>query len=154
MTRRVVIVTGGTFGIGRAITAGLATRGHAIVAFGLEAPQVSSTAAAAISGLRAELAGHGHDALVLEADVSRSDDVARVVDETLRRYGRVDALVNNAAIGPLGTVLDTDPHVVMQADSSSYLKPALALLEEVTYVELSDRPDFNDAFVEQLSFHS
>ena len=29
---------------------------------------------------------------------------------------------------------------------------ALALLEEVTYVELSDRPDFNDAFVEQLSF--
>jgi uncharacterized 2Fe-2S/4Fe-4S cluster protein (DUF4445 family) len=31
---------------------------------------------------------------------------------------------------------------------------ALALLEEVTYVELSDRPDFNDAFVEQLSFHS
>jgi uncharacterized 2Fe-2S/4Fe-4S cluster protein (DUF4445 family) len=31
---------------------------------------------------------------------------------------------------------------------------ALALLEEVTYVELSDRPDFNDAFVEQLSFGS
>lgn len=31
---------------------------------------------------------------------------------------------------------------------------ALALLEEVTYVELSDRPDFNDAFVEQLSFSS
>ncbi len=31
---------------------------------------------------------------------------------------------------------------------------ALALLEEVTYVELSDRPDFNDAFVEQLAFHS
>jgi uncharacterized 2Fe-2S/4Fe-4S cluster protein (DUF4445 family) len=31
---------------------------------------------------------------------------------------------------------------------------ALALLEEVTYVELSDRPDFNDAFVEQLSFRS
>ena len=31
---------------------------------------------------------------------------------------------------------------------------ALALLEEVTYVELSDRPDFNDAFVEQLSFHA
>jgi uncharacterized 2Fe-2S/4Fe-4S cluster protein (DUF4445 family) len=30
---------------------------------------------------------------------------------------------------------------------------ALALLEEVTYVELSDRPDFNDAFVEQLAFH-
>ena len=31
-------------------------------------------------------------------------------------------------------------------------KGALALLEEVRYVELSDRPDFNDAFVDQLAF--
>lgn len=108
MTRRIVIVTGGTFGIGRAITLGLAARGHAVVAFGLEAPQVSSTAAAAIPGLRGELAERGLEATLLEADVSRSDHVAGVVAETLRRHGRIDALVNNAAIGPLGTVLDTD----------------------------------------------
>lgn len=108
MTPRVVIVTGGTFGIGRAITLGLASRGHAVVAFGLEAPQVSSTAEAAIPGLRKELEERGAEATVLEADVSRSADVARVVEETLGRHGRIDALVNNAAIGPLGTVLDTD----------------------------------------------
>jgi NAD(P)-dependent dehydrogenase (short-subunit alcohol dehydrogenase family) len=105
---RVVVVTGGTFGIGRAITLGLAARGHAVVAFGLEAPQVSSTAARAIPGLSAELAARGLEATLLEADVSRAEDVARVVDETLARHGRIDALVNNAAIGPLGTVLDTD----------------------------------------------
>ena len=105
---RVVIVTGGTFGIGRALTLGLAARGHAVVAFGLEAPQVSSTAASAIPELAAELAARGLRADLLEADVSQASDVARVVQTTLDRHGRIDALVNNAAIGPLGTVLDTD----------------------------------------------
>ena len=105
---RVVIVTGGTFGIGRAITLRLAGRGHAVVAFGLETPQVSSTAAAAIPSLREELAQVGADADLMEADVSSATDVARVVDKTIARHGRIDALVNNAAIGPLGTVLDTD----------------------------------------------
>ena len=105
---RVVIVTGGTFGIGRAITLRLATLGHAVTAFGLEAPQPSSIAAAGIQALAAELKERGLHADLMEADVSKSDDVAKVVEATLQRHGRIDALVNNAAIGPLGTVLDTD----------------------------------------------
>jgi NAD(P)-dependent dehydrogenase (short-subunit alcohol dehydrogenase family) len=105
---RVVIVTGGTFGIGRAITLGLAARGHTVVSFGLEAPQVSSTAAAAIPELAAEITRRSLRAELMEADVSRADDVSRVVETTLSRHGRIDALVNNAAIGPLGSVLDTD----------------------------------------------
>ena len=105
---RVVIVTGGTFGIGRAITLRLASLGHTVVAFGLEAPQVSSTAAAAIPELAAELEKRGLRADLMEADVSTASDVARVVEATLTRHGRIDALINNAAIGPLGTVLDTD----------------------------------------------
>jgi NAD(P)-dependent dehydrogenase (short-subunit alcohol dehydrogenase family) len=101
------IVTGGTFGIGRAITLKLAARGHQVVAFGLESRQLGSIAENAIAGLRAELAAAGLRADLLEADVSLSGDVARVVDFTLEKYGRIDALINNAAIGPLGTVLDT-----------------------------------------------
>jgi NAD(P)-dependent dehydrogenase (short-subunit alcohol dehydrogenase family) len=105
---KVVIVSGGTFGIGRAITLGLAGRGDAVVAFGLEAPQVSSIAQSAIPSLRAELSQRGLKAELMEADVSRSGDVTSVVDTALARFGRIDAVVNNAAIGPLGTVLDTD----------------------------------------------
>jgi NAD(P)-dependent dehydrogenase (short-subunit alcohol dehydrogenase family) len=105
---KVVLVSGGTFGIGRAITCGLAARGHSVVAFGLEAPQVSSTAQSAIPSLRAELLQRGLTAELMEADVSQSGEVARVVDLALARWGRIDAVVNNAAIGPLGTVLDTD----------------------------------------------
>ena len=108
MTPRVVIVTGGTFGIGRAITLRLAELGHSVVAFGLESRQISSIAADAIPSLAAELKQRGLQAELMEADVSNPGDVARVAEIALKRHGRIDALVNNAAIGPLGTVLDTD----------------------------------------------
>jgi NAD(P)-dependent dehydrogenase (short-subunit alcohol dehydrogenase family) len=105
---KVVIVTGGTFGIGRAITLGLARRGYRVVAFGLESPQVSSIAQRAIPELGEMLQAEALDVELLEADVSSTDDVARVVKVALDRFGRIDGLVNNAAIGPLGTILDTD----------------------------------------------
>lgn len=105
---KTVIVTGGTFGIGAGITVGLARAGWRVVAFGLESAQVSSIARDGIQQVRAELEREGLQADLLEADVSRAEDVARVVGHTLDRHGRIDGLVNNAAIGPLGTVLDTD----------------------------------------------
>lgn len=107
----VVIVTGGTFGIGRAITTHLARRGFQVVAFGLEARQISSVAENAIPSLRSELDHEGLKVDLLEADVSRSEDVERVVGFAIGEYGRIDALVNNAAIGPLGTVLETSEEV-------------------------------------------
>ena len=105
---KVVIVSGGTFGIGRAITLGLAGRGYRVVAFGLESPQVSSTAQNAIPELRQELARRDLQADLLEADVSSASEVERVVNFALQRFGRIDGLVNNAAIGPLGTILDIE----------------------------------------------
>lgn len=106
----VTIVTGGTFGLGQGITVELARRGHHVVAFGLTDPQVSSTAQG-IDGLRAELDSLGLDADILEADVTSEDDVRRVLEHTMSRHGRIDGLVNNAAIGPLGTILDTAPEL-------------------------------------------
>ena len=106
-----VIVTGGTFGLGREITLCLAEKGWPVVAFGLETPQVSSTAANAIPGLRREADERGLDITLLEADVSVGADVARVVATAVEKHGRIFGLVNNAAIGPLGTILDTDPEL-------------------------------------------
>lgn len=103
----VIIVTGGTFGLGQSITVDLARRGHQVVAFGLVQPQVSSTAQG-MDSLLAELKQAGCTADVLEADVSSAADVQRIVDHAQSRYGAIHGLVNNAAIGPLGTVLNTD----------------------------------------------
>ncbi|MDO8301451.1 SDR family NAD(P)-dependent oxidoreductase [Lacisediminimonas sp.] len=104
--RPVTIVTGGTFGLGQDIVVELARRGHAVVAFGLAGRQVSSTASGT-EGLQQALDEAGLEADILEADVSLAADVERVVSHTLARHGRIDGLVNNAAIGPLGTVLST-----------------------------------------------
>jgi NAD(P)-dependent dehydrogenase (short-subunit alcohol dehydrogenase family) len=111
MGERVVIVTGGTFGIGAGISIDLARRGWRVVAFGLDAPQPSSVAENGSRVLLAELRAKNLDADILEADVSKAEDVQRVVDHTMTRYRRIDALVNNAAIGPLGSVLQTNEEV-------------------------------------------
>lgn len=62
-------------------------------------------------GIVESLQGDGHDVVVLdlpEIDVTVTEDVDRAVDQTVARFGRIDGLINNAAIGPLGTVLETD----------------------------------------------
>ncbi len=105
---RVAVVTGGTYGIGRAITCELARRGWRVVAVGLEARQVGSEAESGSAGTRAALAGEGLAADILEGDVSAAADARRVVDFATATHGRLDALVNNAAIHPRGTILDTD----------------------------------------------
>ncbi len=105
-----VIVTGGTFGLGQSITVELARRGHKVIAFGLEQQQISSTAQG-VQSLLSALEDAGCTADVLEADVSNAADVQRVTEYTLERYGAIHGLVNNAAIGPLGTVLDTEETV-------------------------------------------
>lgn len=106
---KVAIVTGGTFGLGRAISLTLAKRGWAVVAFGLESKQVSSEAENSIPDMRREVEELGLDVTLLEADVSSEEGIAQVVSVTIEKYGRINALINNAAIGPLGTVLDTTP---------------------------------------------
>ena len=102
----VVIVTGGTYGIGAGISLTLAARGHDVVAFGLDSRQPSSIAQNGTTALREEAHALGLSLTTMEADVAKTADVQRVVDATLAAFGRIDALVNNAAIGPLGTILD------------------------------------------------
>lgn len=104
---KVVIVTGGTFGLGRDISTGLARRGHRVVAFGLDDAQEQSTAVGSVTEFRQQVEAAGLPIEVLCADVSDSAQVAEVIERTVQLHGRIDALVNNAAVGPLGTVLDT-----------------------------------------------
>ena len=107
----VAIVTGGTYGIGRGITLKLASDGYRVVAFGLDGRQIGSAAENGRAGTSAELEARGLAADLLEADVARSEDVGRVVDFAMNAYGRIDALVNNAAIHPSGTILQTTEEV-------------------------------------------
>lgn len=108
---KTAVVTGGTYGIGRAITITLAKQGYRVVAFGLEQRQIGSRAADGIRGTRSALEETQLDADLLEADVSDSSQVRSVMEYALGKYGRIDALVNNAAIHPSGTILETPEDV-------------------------------------------
>ncbi|HXP94923.1 MAG TPA: SDR family oxidoreductase [Candidatus Binatia bacterium] len=127
----VVIVTGGTFGIGKAITIELAKRGHKVVAFGLDARQHTSIAENGTALVRAEAEKEKLAVDALEADVSQAADVQRIVDFTREKHGRIDALVNNAAIGPLGTILDTSEELwdrVIEVNLKGYYLTCKAVL--------------------------
>ncbi len=109
--KNVVIVTGGNYGIGRSITRVLAEKGHQVVAFGLDSKQIGSEAANGTDGTRELLDSLGLDADLLEADVSKPEDVQRVTDFTMEKHGQINGLVNNAAIHPSGRLLDTPEDV-------------------------------------------
>jgi uncharacterized protein len=86
--RRVAVVTGASSGIGRRVAEDLSRRGWRVCAAARREGHLRSL----IEGLGGEEAGHCY----VVTDVSDSDDVARLAAEVDTRYGRCDALVNNA----------------------------------------------------------
>lgn len=89
---KIVIVTGGGRGLGRAIAKGFAAAGAHTVLTGRTAATVEDAAAA----MRA--AGGSAEGVV--ADVAQEADVEALCTGTLQRHGRIDVLVNNAGINP------------------------------------------------------
>jgi 2-dehydro-3-deoxy-D-gluconate 5-dehydrogenase len=91
LTGKVAIVTGGNGGIGLGMAIGLAHAGASVAIVGRNATKSAAAAARIAEETRAET-------LVVAADVSRSADVERAVEEVVDRFGRIDILVNNAGI--------------------------------------------------------
>jgi NAD(P)-dependent dehydrogenase (short-subunit alcohol dehydrogenase family) len=90
LNEKVAIVTGAGSGIGRAIALGFAEEGARVVLVDRDEAGGASTL-----GL---VTAAGGDAHLVVADVSRGADTERIVAETVRVFGRLDALVNNAAV--------------------------------------------------------
>jgi len=88
MSTAVVLITGALTGIGRAAAFALAREGNRVV--------VSGRHEEAGQALAAELRGLAGEAEFIRADVRREDDVRNLVDQTVARFGRLDAAVNSA----------------------------------------------------------
>ena len=97
---KVAIVTGSSRGIGLAIARRFAAEGAAVV---INYVGQASAAAAAVG----EIEAAGGRALAIQADVSRSADVDRLIRETRAHFGRIDILVNNAGVMVTKGVLET-----------------------------------------------
>ena len=91
---RVAIVTGAAQGIGKAIADKLADEGASVVVADINGEGATRAAPAGGMGIR--------------VDVAKEDDVKRMVDDTVSRYGKLDVLVNDAAIVPFTAWDDID----------------------------------------------
>ncbi len=100
---KVAIVTGAGQGIGRAIALAAAREGMRVTV-----NDINPTTAAATGEAIQAMDGQAH---VHVGDVSQEADVARMVEETVARWGRVDLLVNNAGIEPVASILEMSPEL-------------------------------------------
>ena len=97
---RVAIVTGGNSGIGMGIVLALAEQGANIVIDYVTHPEATEELEQRVHAL-------GDKAIGVEADVSKVADLQRLVDTAVKRFRRVDVMVNNAGVETRTSVLDT-----------------------------------------------
>ena len=93
LEKKIAIVTGGSRGIGRSIALGFARAGADVV--------VTSRTAKDVERVAGEIEREGRKALAIAADVSKSEDVDKIIKRSLKAFGRIDILVNNAGISPI-----------------------------------------------------
>jgi NAD(P)-dependent dehydrogenase (short-subunit alcohol dehydrogenase family) len=96
LSGKVALVTGGNKGIGKAIAAGLAAEGAAIV--------LTARGVAELKSAADELAGRGNGVLAIPADVTDEAQVKSLFQQAVAHFGKLDILVNNAGAfdgGPL-----------------------------------------------------
>jgi NAD(P)-dependent dehydrogenase (short-subunit alcohol dehydrogenase family) len=93
---QIVIVTGASAGIGEATARRLAREGATVV--------ISARRAERLDVIKREIESAGGRALAVAGDVTSPADRARLIQETMRAFGRIDALVNNAGYGQRGPI--------------------------------------------------
>ena len=110
---KVTIVTGGGSGIGRATALRFAQQGYKVLITGRRAGPVVETAAQ-------------HENIAARvADAASAEDAERSVEEAIGRWGRVDALVNNAGAGAILPLSETTPARIQDIFAVNVLGPSL-----------------------------
>ena len=117
-TGRVVIITGSSKGIGKAIAIKLGQYGAKVVLNGRSADALFKT--------ELELKQAGIDCYAIQSDVSIVLGAKKLIDESVDHYGNIDIIINNAGIAVRGLFTETDPSTwekVIQSNTLSYIYP-------------------------------
>jgi NAD(P)-dependent dehydrogenase (short-subunit alcohol dehydrogenase family) len=124
MSSSVVLITGALSGIGRAAAVSFAKAGHRVVVSGRK-----KDTGQALAG---ELRALGAETEFVQADIRHEDDVRRLVDETVKRFGRLDVAVNNAGTeGRPGPITDQTAESYAATFDTNVLGVILSMKHEV-----------------------
>jgi NAD(P)-dependent dehydrogenase (short-subunit alcohol dehydrogenase family) len=110
LSEQVVVVTGGSAGLGRAIARAAAARGASVV-----------VASRGGDGLDATVAELGPNAHGVQADVALLDDCHRIVEETIDRFGRIDTFCANAMVTVYQEARDLQPDELRRVVDVNFL---------------------------------
>ncbi|RAW03144.1 SDR family oxidoreductase [Pseudochryseolinea flava] len=127
MVGKVVIITGGSSGIGKALAEVFGRRGSKIIITGRNGSDLNAVVN--------ELSNKGITITGIQADVTSVADNERMASEAMRAYGRIDVLINNAGISMRALFSETDLDVVkkvMDINFYGVLYATKACLPEIT----------------------
>jgi 3-oxoacyl-[acyl-carrier protein] reductase len=134
---RVAIVGGASQGIGRKTAVLLATEGCNVV-LAARGERALAQVEGMVKGLIAQDA-LGGDALAVPCDMSKADDIKRLVARTVERFGRIDVVVNNAGGPPLGGFEQHDDATWQQAFEQNFMSVVRLVREALPYLRASDQ---------------
>jgi NAD(P)-dependent dehydrogenase (short-subunit alcohol dehydrogenase family) len=127
LSGKVVLVTGGSKGLGKAMARGLAEAGADVVISSRHEEELRPA-------LDEILAGTGRRGRFVVADMGRRDDVRRLAKTALEQFGKVDVLVNNAGTNipqPIDAIQDEDWDLVLEVNLSSVMALTRALAPQM-----------------------
>ena len=110
--KKVVIITGASSGIGRAIALKFAEKGAVVV--------LASRNEKALNALRAEISENGGSAMVFQTDVRKEKQCKSLIEATIETYGRIDILINNAGISMRANFRDVQINVLKKVMDTNY----------------------------------
>ncbi len=106
LKNRVIIITGASSGIGKALAYQLIDEKPKLV--------LAARSEDKLSAISKDLQQSGIDCLVVPTDVTSTKDVENLIDKTIRHYGKIDVLINNAGMGYYKPILETSFEKVKQ----------------------------------------
>jgi len=104
MKEKVVIITGASSGIGEACVYDYLNKGHKVV--------MAARNEKKLNDIQAKVKKNGQDVLAVTTDVSKEEDCKNLIEQTIKKFGRIDILINNAGISMRALFKDTETEVI------------------------------------------
>ena len=128
MDKKIILITGGISGIGRAAALAFAKQGETVVVAGRREAEGKA--------LEAELQSFGGDALFVLTDVRQDGEVAALIEQTIARFGRIDAAVNAAGTeGQPGLITDQTAESYAATFGTNVLGTLLSMKHEIRVMQ-------------------